>query len=72
MNLISLVADTIRLQDWTHLQLARCFIDRKAICFILDSDFGHFSLYEKSVNFICEVFDELKSNDYFALKNLGD
>ena len=29
-------------------------------------------MYEKSVKFIRGVFDELESNDYFALRNLGD
>lgn len=52
---------------WTHRKLSIYVVEDKAINFILDTDFIHFVSLEKSVQFIQNIFKELKSSDWFGL-----
>ena len=57
---------------WARRSLDHYVISKKAIYFILDSQFRHCWEQETIINFICENFRNLDSKDYFALDNLGE
>lgn len=57
---------------WVLSNLAHYFVHDKAIYFILDASFKHSREYDRSINFICDVFNDLKPKDQLALHCLGD
>ena len=63
---------TVKTLLWTHRKLSIYVVEDKAINFILDTDFMHFVSLAKSVQFIRQIFNELKGTDWFGLSSLGD
>ena len=60
------------MQHWAKIKITPYFIHRRAVSFILDSTFKFTWQFEKCVKFIHQTYNELKSNDWFSVCNLGD
>ena len=52
--------------------LSRFLVHKRAVNFIVDSDFDHFSQYERIIKFVRQTFKELKPTDRFGVRMLGD
>ena len=57
---------------WAHYKLSNFVVHSKAVSFILDCDFYHYKELEKCVDFITEIFKEMKPDDWFSLTSCGD
>ena len=66
-TILQSIETTVKTLLWTHRKLSIYVVEDKAINFILDTDFIHFVSLEKSVQFIKNIFKELKSSDWFGL-----
>lgn len=68
---LSQMESTVTTLLWAHRKLSLYVVEDKAVHFILDTDFIHYVMLEKSVEFISNTFDKMKETDWFGLFSLG-